>query len=136
MEETLESGKISGSGSSQPETLGAWLEQQCRAENLSYRQAAARAGVSHATIAAIKNGARPSAATIVKLADAFSSNGTHQRQALKDRLLSLSGYRGESANGELSEPLARLMDRLSGFSEAQLRVMERFADFISETEVK
>ena len=113
-------------------TLGGWLGKKCQEERLSYRKAAEKTGLSHATIADIINGNRPSAATVKKLAEAFSGNGEHQRVAMEDFLLSLCGYRSEKKEGELSEPLARLMDKLSEFSEAQLEIMERFADFVTK----
>ena len=113
-------------------TLGAWLEKKCQEEHLSYRKVGEKAGVSHATIADIIKGNRPSAATVKKLAEAFSGDGGHQRVALEDFLLSLCGYRSEGEEGEISEPLARLMDKLSGFSETQLEIMERFADFVTK----
>ncbi len=112
--------------------LGKWLEERCREKKLSLRQAAALTGLSHATIGDIINGGQPSAATIKKLAEAFSGNGDQHRQSLEDTLLTLSGYRSERTDGDLSEPMARLMDRLGQFSDAQLKVMERFADFIAE----
>jgi len=134
MAEITESERAPFSGNGEVADLSVWLEQQCQAKGLSCRQMAAETGVSHATIAAIKNGARPSAATIVKLADGLCKEGQHQRQALKDRLLSLGGYRDELVEDDLSEPLSRLMDRLTGFSNAQLKIMGRFADFISTME--
>ena len=43
-------------------SLGRWLKERCDKGHLSLRQMAARAGLSHATIAAImKKGNRPSA---------------------------------------------------------------------------
>ena len=112
--------------------LGGWLEERCKGEGLSLRQAATKTGLSHATIAEIINGGQPSAETIRKLAVAFSDGDGHHRQALEDTLLILSGYRSERTEGDLSEPVSRLLDKLSRFSEPQLKVMERFADFISE----
>ena len=111
--------------------LGEWLEEKCREEKLSLRQAAVKTGLSHATIGDLINGGRPSSETIKKLAAGFSGNGDQHRQSLEDTLLTLSGYRSER-EGELSEPVARLMDRLVQFSEPQLKVMERFAEFVSE----
>jgi len=113
-------------------TLGKWLGKKCQEEHLSYRKAAEKAGLSHVTIAEIINGKRPSAATVKKLAEAFSGNGEHQWVALEDFLLILCGYRSEKKEGEISEPLARLMDKLSEFSEAQLEIMGRFADFVTK----
>jgi len=118
-----------GNGSNN-KTLADWLEGRCREEHLSLREAAARADLSHTTIAEILNGARPSGETIRKLAKAFGGGGNHQRGALEDLLLTLSGYRSNRTGGQLSEPLARLMDKLSRLSDDQLEVMEHFADFI------
>jgi len=114
--------------------LGQWLEERCREEKLSLRDAAAKSGLSHATISDLMRGSQASAETIRKLAAAFSGDGHHQR-ALEDKLLILAGYRSEPLE-ELSEPMARLVDRLSGFSESQIRIMGRFADFIDEMEKK
>ena len=122
-----------GSGRPGLSSLGYWLRERCQAEGLSLRKAAARAGVSHATISDIISGGRPSAATVVKLAKAFSGNGQHQKAALEDFLLSLCGYRSDRAEGRLREPLARLMDKLSEFSDAQLEIMEHFADFVTKS---
>ena len=122
-----------GSGKPDLSSLGYWLRERCQAEGLSLRKAAARAGVSHATISDIISGGRPSAATVVKLAKAFSGNGQHQKAALEDFLLSLCGYRSDRAEGRLREPLARLMDKLSEFSDAQLEIMEHFADFVTKS---
>ena len=53
-------------------SLGQWLGEKCHREHLSLRQAVAKAGLSYATIADIMKGSRPSAGTIVKLAEGFS----------------------------------------------------------------
>lgn len=111
--------------------LGQWLQDRCQKEGLSLRQAAAKTGLSHATISDIIKGASPCAETIKKLAEAFGDDH-HQRQALEDQLLILSGYRSQPREGTLSEPLARLLDKISQFSDEELRIMEHFADFISE----
>jgi len=122
-----------GSGRSDLSPLGYWLRERCQADGLSLRKAAAKAGVSHATISDIINGGRPSAATAVKLAKAFSGNGQHQKASLEDFLLTLCGYRSDRAEGRLREPLARLIDKLSEFSDAQLEIMEHFSDFITKS---
>lgn len=109
--------------------MAAWLEQRCRAERLSYRQAAAKAGLSHTTIATIRTGMRPSAATIVKLAKAFSAEGPNHKGVLEDHLLSLCGYRSSRPEVTQSEPLARLLDKLSQFDEEKLKLIEYFVDF-------
>jgi len=117
-------------------TLGGWLQERCQKEGLSLRQAAAKAGLSHATIDDIRKGGGASAETIRKLAQAFGGDG-REMLALEDKLLVLSGYRSERPEGEdLSEPVARLLDRLSQFSEPQLKLMERFAEFIAGIGVK
>lgn len=116
--------------------LGRWLAQKCQKENLSLRQAAARTRLSHATIQSIINGGKPSPETIRRLAEGFSGNGDNQRQALEDKLLILAGFRRPRAGEELSEPRARLLDTISDFTEHQLKIMSRFADFIISEEMK
>jgi len=112
--------------------LGSWLEERCHKESLSLRQAAAKTNLSHATIADIIKGTNPSPETIRKLAEAFSGGGDHHRDALEDKLLTLAGYRREREKDKPNEPMARLLDKLSNFNESQLKIMGRFADFISE----
>ena len=115
------------------ETLGEWLAEQCRKERLSLRQAGARTGLSHATIRDTINGARAFPETIRKLAQGFSGDGTNGRLALEDHLLVLAGYRTPRPDKEEpSQPLAQLIDRLSPFSEPQLKIIGRFADFLAE----
>jgi len=114
--------------------FGTWLRQKCSEEGLSIRKLAAKAGLSHVTIVEIKNGSRPSAETIKKLAAAFSNNGANQRVALEDYLLSICGYRSERMDGELSESQARLLDKVSQFSQTQFRLVEEFADYVAKVE--
>ena len=117
----------------QPTGLGEWLKQVCQKQGLSLRQAAEKAGLSHATIGDIMNGTRPFPETIRKLAQAFGGDGTQQKLALEDHLLVLAGYRTPRPQGqELSQPLARLIDRLSEFSEPQIKIIGRFADFLAD----
>jgi transcriptional regulator with XRE-family HTH domain len=111
--------------------LGTWLKERCQKERLSYRQVAAKAGVSHATISDIINGGRPSAATIVKLADAFG-NGGSQKAELEDLLLSLSGYRSERKEKGKSESMARVIDKLKQLNPEQLELIENLAIFITK----
>ena len=106
-----------------------WLKQKCQEEHLSLRKLAARVGVSHVTITEAVNGNRVSADTIKKLASAFSGNGDHQKLALEDKLLSLAGYRSHRVD-DPSEPVAKLLDKISGFDETQLELMAHFADFL------
>jgi len=115
--------------------LSQWLKDRCKAEGLSTRQAAARTGLSHATISDIINGASlPSPETIKRLAKAFGEDG-NERMALEDSLLILAGYRTQRPDGEdLSQPLARLMDKVANFSEPQLKLMARFAEYLAELE--
>ncbi|GAJ04878.1 unnamed protein product, partial [marine sediment metagenome] len=112
-------------------SLGQWLEERLQREHLSGRQAAARIGLSHATIADIRKGGRPSPETIRKLAQGFGGDDK-QGLAVEDRLLVLAGYRTERPEGELSESMAELMDRIRKFDEPQLKIMTRFADFLIE----
>ena len=115
--------------------LSQWLKDRCKAEGLSTRQAAARTGLSHATISDIINGASlPSPETIKRLAKAFGEDG-NERLALEDSLLILAGYRTQRPDGEdLSQPLARLMDKVANFSEPQLKLMARFAEYLADLE--
>lgn len=116
--------------------LGSWLVERCRVEGLSLRQAGAKTGLSHATIRDIMNGSSASAETIRKLALGFGGGGHHSRLAVEDKLLTLSGYRSERPEEKLSEPVVGLLDKLSQFSERELKIMERFAEFLAEMEKK
>ena len=117
------------------ETLSGWLQDRCQKEGLSLRQASMRTGLSHATIADIIKGTRPSPETIRKLAQAFSQSGDHHRLALEDKLLVLAGFRSERPEEkDVTEPMARLLDQISEFDEARLKIMSRFADFIAAME--
>lgn len=114
------------------DTVGQWLKEKCDGEKLSLRQAAARTGLSHAAIGDIISGSRPSPDTIIKLAKGFVGDG-HQGLALQDKLLTLAGYRSDHKE-KVPEPIAQLLDKLTGFNPAQLRLMSHFADFISGME--
>ena len=111
--------------------LGKWLKVKCDEERLSLRQVAAKAEVSHQTIAGIMNGKKALPQTIKKLAKAFGNNH-HQIIALEDKLLSLAGYRTERPEEALSEPLGRLLDKLNGLDVDQLGIVEQFTDFIQK----
>ena len=74
------------------EELSQWLNQRCKSEHLSLRQAAARTGLSHVTIKDVIEGGRPLPETIRKLAQGFGGDGS---LALEDRLMVLAGYRRE-----------------------------------------
>jgi transcriptional regulator with XRE-family HTH domain len=114
--------------------FGQWLKQRCDAEGLSLRQASARIGVSHGTIAKIIEGASPAPETIKRIAQAFGQNG-NEKLALEDSLLILAGYRTERPKGkDVSPDMGRLMDVMSGFSESQLKMVTRFAEFLAEME--
>ncbi len=112
--------------------LGEWLKAKCEEEGLSLRQVATKVGVSHQTIAGLMNSKKALPQTIKKLAKAFGGDH-HQMTALEDKLLCLAGYRTERVEEALSEPLARLLDKLGEFSHSQLVIVEQFADFISKT---
>jgi len=117
--------------------LGSWLEERCKAEGLSLRQASIKTGLSHTTIADLMKGNNPSPETLKKLAQAFSEGGEHHRMVIEDELLTLAGYRSERPEGEeLSQPLAQLMDIAGEFSRSQLKIMARFAQFLAELETK
>ncbi len=73
--------------------LGRWLRERCQRERLSLRQAAARSGLSHATLAKVIKSGHASPETIRKLAAGFGGDGTNQRLALEDHLLVLAGHR-------------------------------------------
>lgn len=111
--------------------LGQWLRDTCGRERLSLRQAAARTGLSHQTIGDIIKGGQATPETIKKLAAAFG-DGENQRLALEDKLLVLAGYRSPRSDGDLSEPMARLLDQVQLLSEPELKILTRFVDFLSE----
>ena len=114
--------------------LGQWLKQRCEAKGLSLRQAAAKIGVSHGTIAKIMDGASPAPETIKRIAQAFGQDG-NEKLALEDSLLILAGYRTERPKGEdISLDMARLKDVMSGFTESQTKMVIRFAEFLAEME--
>lgn len=113
--------------------LAEWLTEKCRERHLSFRQAAAKANISHTTLTKIKNGARPTAATISKLAEAFRGDGPNQKAALEDHLLTLCGYRSTyPEETKTREPLARLIDKLSGFDDDQLKLIDTLVDFCTD----
>jgi len=113
--------------------LSKWLRERCKQEGLSLRQAAAKTGLSHATIRDIMNGGGASPETIRKLVRAFGGDG-RVGLALEDELLVLAGYRRHRPDEKLAEPIAELLDRLSQMREPQLRMMAHFADFLAEME--
>ncbi len=114
-------------------SLGQWLEERCGREHLTLREAAAKTGLSHATIGDIIKGNHPLPETIRKLAQGFSGDGTAERLALEDCLQVLAGYRTPRPEGEeLNEPLSQLMDKVKQFSEPQVKMMCHFADFLAE----
>jgi len=112
-------------------SLGRWLGEMCQRERLSLRKAAAKTGLSHATIRDIINGGGATPDTIKKLAAAFG-NGNNQRLALEDKLLVLTGSRSPRSDGDISEPMARLLDQIQQFGEPELKLMTRFAEFLKE----
>ena len=113
-------------------TVGQWLEERLRREHLSLRQAAAKTGLSHATIADIMARGHPSPETIRKLAQGFGGDGK-LRLVLEDHLLTLAGYRTPRPEGEeISEALAQLLDKVSKFNDSQLSIMTQFGDFLIE----
>lgn len=116
-------------------SLGLWLEEKCKSEGLSLRQAAAKTGLSHSTLANIRQGnTKVRGETIKKLARYFSGDGTRKRLVLEDRLLVLAGYRTERPEDGPSEPMARLMDTVSQFSKQQFKIIAHFAEFLAEME--
>jgi len=117
-------------------SLSQWLEDRCKRERLSLRQAGTKVGLSHATIRDLINGTHPLPETIKKLAQGFGGNGSNTRLALEDKLLTLAGFRTERPGEELSEPLAQLMDKVKGLCQPQIEMMGYFADFLVEIEEK
>jgi len=118
----------------EPKSVAEWLKQVCEKERLSLREAAQRTGLSHSTIREVLNGARPSPETVRKLAQGFAGDGAYQRSVLEDKLLILAGYRTGQPQRELTGPLAELIDKVSEFSEPQVRLMARFAEFLADIE--
>lgn len=117
------------------EDLGQWLHGRCSEEGLSLRQAGAKTGLSHSTIADIMKGVQISAETVRKLATGFGGDGQHERLALEDHLLILAGYRTPRPEGEEpSQSLGQLIDKLAQFDDRQLKLVRHFADYISNLE--
>ena len=112
--------------------LGQWLRERCEADGLSLRDAAARVGVNHGTIAKIMDGASPSPQTFRRLVRAFAFEDT-ERLALEDRLLVLAGYRTPRPDEKGRGLLAVLIDKVSSFDEPRLRRMIAFADSLTRT---
>lgn len=110
--------------------LGRWLKEKCQEEHLSLRGAGDKTGLSHSTIRAIMSGGRASPETISKLTHGFGGNH-NETIALEDKLFILAGYRTK-AELEFSQPLARLIDIVQGFSQSQLRVLSAFATYLAE----
>jgi len=98
---------------------------------LSASGVAAKTGLNRFTITNIIQGTTPTPESIGKLAAGFA-DGPNEIQALTDHLLVLAGYRTERPEGDASEEMARLRDKVSGFSDAQLIIMTEFADFLIE----
>lgn len=111
--------------------LGRWLKDMCQKQHLSLREAAAKTGVSHATIRDIINGSSAAPETVRKLAQGFGRDG-REKLALEDSLLVLAGYRTQRPEEEISVPLARLMDIAIQFDEPQLELMLHFAEFLGK----
>lgn len=111
--------------------LGQWVRGVCKRERLSLRQAGVLTGLSHATIRDIINGSQAAPETIKKLANAFG-DGENQKLALEDKLLVLAGHRSRRSDGEISDPMARLLDRVQLLSEPELKILTRFVDFLTE----
>ncbi|MBA7565952.1 hypothetical protein ES708_07639 [subsurface metagenome] len=114
--------------------LGQWLKNRC--EHLTLRQAAAKTGLSHATIEEIIRGVHhPSPGSIRKLVTAFGGSSKEQL-VLEDTLLEAAGYRTPRLEEDLNQLLARLIDRVGDFNNQQLTVMVRFAEFLAEIEAE
>lgn len=108
-----------------------WLKKECEKARLSLRQAGDKAGLSHATIQCIIKGGNPSSTTVRKLAQSFCHGGRNELMFLEEELLVLTGHKTKNTNGSISQPLACLLDSVKGFSEAELKIVSRFADFVA-----
>lgn len=117
------------------QNIGQWLQERCMAEHLSFREAATKTGLSHATIRDAIYVGHPSPQTIIKLAQAFA-NGTKEQLALEDYLLVLAGHRTPRPDEGFNEPLAQLLDAVRGFNEPRLKLMKDVANFIVEIGAK
>lgn len=124
-------GKCSSNGCGEKQGIGQWLSDICQRDGLSLREAAAKTGLSHATIRDTIKGVRPNPETVIKLAQAFG-NGPLERLALEDELLVLAGHRTPRPEGELNEALAALIDKVREFNQPRLKIMSKFADFLME----
>ncbi len=114
--------------------LGQWLKEMCQKQGLSLRQAASRTGLSHGTIEGILKGTSPSPETVKRLAQSFGGDG-NEKLALEDSLLILAGYRTQRPDGQdLSQPLARLLDKVAHFDETKLKLMADFAEYLTHLE--
>ena len=111
--------------------LGKWLKKVCKKEGLSLRQAGDKAGLSHATIQCIIKGGNPSSITVRKLARGFCPGGKNELMVLEEELLVLTGHKIRNKTS-MSQPLGRLLDSVKGFSEAELKIVSRFADFVAQ----
>lgn len=110
--------------------LGQWLENRCKQEHLSVREAAAKCGLSHTTLHdIIKRGIHPYPRTLEKLAKGFA-RGESERLVLEDKFLILTGYMMPRRGEKLNEPLAQFVDKVRGFNEEQIKVMMDFADYL------
>jgi len=117
-------------------TLSQWLRKRLKEGNLTLREAAIKTGLSHATIAHIRNNGTASPESIKKLAVAFGGLG-QEGKVLEAKLFALAGYRSNRPEEEeYSETMARLIDKVKSFTEPQLEMMLSFADFIKEIEGK
>ena len=114
--------------------ISQWLDRECQRKRLSLREAGELTGLSHSTIQAIIKGGNASAETVRRLAHAFSGNG-NKGLNLEDYLMVLAGHRTKREEGGLSQPVARLVDKLSQFSEPQLKLVEHFAEYLASLEV-
>jgi transcriptional regulator with XRE-family HTH domain len=116
--------------------IGQWLKDVCQKQGLSLRQAAAKTGLSHGTIEGVIKGTSPSPDTIKRLAQSFGENG-NEKLALEDSLLILAGYRTQRPDGQdISQPLARLLDKVAHFDEDKLKLMADFAEYLARKEKK
>ncbi|MDD5493047.1 MAG: hypothetical protein PHV60_10285, partial [bacterium] len=60
-----------------------------------------------------------------------------EKLALEDSLLILAGYRTQRPDGQdISQPLARLLDKVAHFDEDKLKLMADFAEYLARKEKK
>lgn len=126
-------GAQKGGGINTANDLASWVSRRCQQEGLSLRQASLKAGLCHATVAAIVRGGRPSPETIRRLVHFFSQDGAGSAEivALEDHILTLAGYRLALPEATKSETLRRIEAKLTGCEEPKLALIEQFIEYLN-----